>query len=125
VNLYMKIVLLIALSVIEMNCAKSGVDPTPVVPPAPVTNDMDFWLTKADQSVNLQKQTVVLGFGTTYNMYPNIEIDDTQTFQRVDGFGYTLTGGSAQVINSLAPAKKQELLQELFGAGSTSISISI
>jgi glucosylceramidase len=124
VKLYMKVVLLIALLVIEVNCGKSGVDPTPVVPPAPVTNDMDFWLTKADQSVSLQKQTVVLGFGTTYNMYPNIEIDDTQTFQRVDGFGYTLTGGSAQVINLLAPAKKQELLQELFGASSTSISIS-
>lgn len=124
VKLNMKFLLLIALALIQVRCGKSGVDPTPVVPPAPVTNDVDFWLTKGDQTINLQKQTTVLGFGTTYNMYQNIEVDDTQTFQTVDGFGYTLTGGSAQVINLLSAAKKQELLQELFGNSTTSISIS-
>lgn len=120
----MKFILLIALALIQVKCGKSGVDPTPIIPPVTVTNDVDFWLTKGDQTVNLQKQTTVLGFGTTYNMYQNIEIDDTQTFQTVDGFGYTLTGGSAQIINSLSAAKKQELLQELFGKSATSISIS-
>lgn len=119
-----KFILLIALALLQVRCGKSDVDPTPVVPPTPVTNDVDFWLTKGDQTINLQKQTTVLGFGTTYNMYPNIEVDDTQTFQTVDGFGYTLTGGSAQVINLLSAAKKQELLQELFGKSATSISIS-
>jgi len=124
VKLNTKLVLLISLALIQVKCGKSGVDPIPVTPPVTVTNDMDFWLTKGDQTVTLQKQTTVLGFGTTYNMYPNIEVDDTQTYQTVDGFGYTLTGGSAQVINSLSLAKKQELLQELFGTSSTSISIS-
>jgi len=124
VKLNMKFVLLIALALIQVKCGKSDVDPTPVIPPVTVTNDVDFWLTKGDQTINLQKQTTVLGFGTTYNMYANIEIDDTQTFQTVDGFGYTLTGGSAQVINLLSAAKKQELLQELFGKSATSISIS-
>jgi len=124
VKLNMKLVLLMALAVFQIKCGKSGIDPTPVVPPVTVTNDVDFWLTKGDQTVNLQKQTTVLGFGTTYNMYANIEVDDTQTFQAVDGFGFTLTGGSAQVINSLSAAKKQELLQELFGTSATSISIS-
>jgi len=85
---------------------------------------MDFWLTKGDQSVLLQKQNVVLGFGTTYNTYSNIEVDESQTYQSVDGFGYTLSGGSAQVINGLAVAKKQELLQELFGSSATSIGLS-
>jgi len=124
VKLNMKFILLIALALIQVRCGKSGVDPTPVIPPVTVTNDVDFWLTKGDQTVNLQKQTTVLGFGTTYNMYQNIEVDDTQTFQTIDGFGYTITGGSAQVINSLSAAKKQELLQELFGKSATSISIS-
>jgi len=124
VKLNMKLVLLMALAVFQIKCGKTGIDPTPVVPPVTVTNDVDFWLTKGDQTVNLQKQTTVLGFGTTYNMYANIEVDDTQTFQAVDGFGFTLTGGSAQVINSLSAAKKQELLQELFGTSATSISIS-
>ncbi|HEY3388125.1 MAG TPA: glycoside hydrolase family 30 beta sandwich domain-containing protein [Prolixibacteraceae bacterium] len=123
-KLNIKYIVLIVLVVIQIKCGKSGVDPTPVPPPPPVTNDVDFWLTKSDQTITLQKQTTVLGFGTNYNMYPTIEVDDTQTFQTVDGFGYTLTGGSAQVINLLSAAKKQELLQELFGSGSNSISIS-
>ena len=90
VKLNMKLVLLMALAVFQIKCGKTGIDPTPVVPPVTVTNDVDFWLTKGDQTVNLQKQTTVLGFGNTYNLYANIEVDDTQTFQAVDGFGFTL-----------------------------------
>ena len=115
---------LIILAAFLVKCGKSGDSPAPTPDPIPVTNDMDLWLTKADQTVKLEKQTAVLGFGTTYNMYPNIEVDDNQTFQTIDGFGYTFTGGSAEVISLLSPAKKQELLQELFGTGNNAISIS-
>ncbi len=107
-----------------LGCKKPGNKTPPPPPPPPVTNEVDFWLTKGDQSVKLQKQSTVLGFGTNYNVYPTIEIDESSTFQTVDGFGYTLTGGSAQVINQLNAQTKQELLQELFGKGNTSISIS-
>ena len=57
-------------------------------------------------------------------MYPNIEVDATQTFQTIDGFGFTLTGGSAQSINKLNSQKRNELLQELFGKNDNSIAIS-
>lgn len=108
-----------------LSCKKPGtkVTPPPVVPPV-VTNEVDFWLTKGDQSVKLEKQSAVLGFGTNYNLYPTIEVDESSTFQTIDGFGYTLTGGSAQVINQLNAQTKKDLLQELFGNGSTSISVS-
>jgi glucosylceramidase len=96
---------------------------TPMQPPQ-VVNEIDFWLTKSDQSVKLQKQPVVLGFATASNMYPTIEVNETNAFQTVDGFGYTLTGGSAEVINQLNAQARQELLQELFGAAANSISIS-
>lgn len=119
-----KYLLIMALAVIQINCHKTAVTTDPVPVPITVTNEVDFWLTKGDQSVTLQKQTTVLGFGTTYNIYPTIEVDDNQTFQTVDGFGFTLTGGSAQVINSLSPVIKQQLLQELFGSATSSISIS-
>jgi len=120
----MRFVLVTSVTVFLLACAKSADNPAPHPDPKPVTNDVDLWLTKADQSVKLEKQTAVLGFGTTYNMYSNIEVDDNQTFQSIDGFGYTLTGGSAQVINLLSATKKQELLQELFGTANNSISIS-
>ena len=98
--------------------------PETPTPPTSTTNDMDFWLTKADRSAELQKQAAVLGFGTTPNAFVNIEVDDNQTFQTIDGFGFTLTGGSAQVINELETSKKAELLDELFGNSASSIGIS-
>lgn len=107
------------------NCNKqNNEDNNPLPEPPVVTNEVDFWLTKADQSVKLQKQSGILAFGSAYNNYSNIEVNDAQTFQTVDGFGFSLTGGSAQVINSLNANKKQELLQELFGANGNGISIS-
>jgi O-glycosyl hydrolase len=124
----MTVFFLMILTSIQLSCSSSNdvADPTPITPVVPpvVTNDVDFWLTKGDQTAILQKQTAVLGFGTTYHMYSNIEVDDSQTFQTIDGFGFTLTGGSAQVINQLTAQKKQELLQELFGSNANSISIS-
>lgn len=125
-NKIMKYFILVTLTMLLSKCSSSSGEATPTpIPPTPVvTNEVDFWLTKGDQTVKLQKQSTVLAFGTTYNIYPNIEVDESQTFQTIDGFGYTLTGGSAEVINQLSADKKQELLQELFGSNETSIGIS-
>ncbi|GGC93471.1 glucosylceramidase [Flavobacterium lutivivi] len=92
--------------------------------PTPTTNDVTFWLTKGNETVKLQKQNTVLGFTTNPNSYSTIEVNQNQTFQTIDGFGYTLTGGSAEVINQLGDSKKQELLQELFGNSENAISVS-
>lgn len=99
-----------------------GTTPLPVNPPP--TNEVDFWLTKSDQSVRLQKQTNILAFGNPLNQYPIIEVDEKISYQSIDGFGYTLTGGSAEVINSLNASTKQQLLQELFGTTNESIHVS-
>jgi len=117
--------LILTIFVISLgNCS----DPDNVIKPIPeppvAVNEMDFWLTKADQSAKLQKQSGILAFGNTVNNYPSIEIGSSQTFQTIDGFGFTLTGGSGQIINSLTAGKKQELLQDLFGTKENSISIS-
>ncbi|MDO9274884.1 MAG: glycoside hydrolase family 30 beta sandwich domain-containing protein [Lutibacter sp.] len=106
------------------NCSKQNNVDNPLPEPPSTTNEVDFWLTKADQSVKLQKQSGILAFKDSYNNYPNIEVNESQTFQTVDGFGFSLTGGSAQVINSLNADKKQVLLQELFGANENAISIN-
>jgi len=109
------------------SCSKGssgGGTVTPPPPPPPATNDVDFWLTKSDQSVLLQKQSTVLSFGTAANSNPNIDVDTTQTYQTIDGFGFTLTGGSAYVINLLNATDKTNLLNEIFGNGANSIGIS-
>lgn len=93
-------------------------------PPPNSFSDVAFWLTKGDQTVLLEKQTAAFLFNRVPNTFENIEVDDTQTFQTIDGFGYTLTGGSVAIINSLTPSKKQELLQNLFGSSTNDIGIS-
>ncbi|MDN3693486.1 glycoside hydrolase family 30 beta sandwich domain-containing protein [Chryseobacterium tructae] len=86
-------------------------------------NEIQYWLTKGDESIKLQPQASTR-FVNTPNTLQNIEIDDNQKFQYIDGFGYTLTGGSVEVINRLSPAKRKALLNELFGSDKNSISIS-
>src|SRR6185312_13143120 len=50
--------------------------------------------------------------------------DTTTTYQTIDGFGYCLTGGSAQLIEGLPASQRQALEQELFTADSTHIGVS-
>ena len=88
------------------------------------SDSIEFWLTQSDQSALLQKQSAKLSFSTKRNNYPVIIVDETQSFQSIDGFGYTLTGGSAFVINWLNKQEKSKLLQELFGTDENSIGIS-
>ena len=119
---------LLLLCFIQLNfsCANSPeVEPDETGSVLPTTNsEVDFWLTKGNQTEKLKKQTTVLNFASRSNVYQNIEVNESQTFQTIDGFGYTLTGGSAQVINTLTTSKKQELLQEVFGNGTNSIGVS-
>jgi glucosylceramidase len=105
-------------------CSKKASSSGNTVTTPPATNDVNFWLTAGDQSSLLQKQGTTLSFGTNSNAYPFIDVDSTQTFQTIDGFGFTLTGGSAYVINQMNTASKAALLQELFGNDNSSISIS-
>lgn len=106
------------------NCSKNkkpGDDNPPVMP---VTNGITVWITKGDKSALLQKQNNKLAFTSATNTFPTVEVDSSLSYQTVDGFGYTLTGGSAYLINRLSAAEKTSLLQELFGSSENSIGIS-
>lgn len=124
INKKTQILFLATLLGVLSGCAQSSGDAGPDPEPTPVTNEVDFWLTKGNGTTKLEKQSVVLGFTTKTNIYPNIEVNDSQTYQTVDGFGYTLTGGSAEAINQLDISKKQELLQELFGSAANAIAVN-
>jgi len=122
-----------ALMVLMMSCAKSGAGNTnpggPSKPdssgPAPVlSSDVIFWLTKGDQSVLLKRQNVSLNFTAVTNGNPVILVDSTRTYQSIDGFGYALTGGSAYLINRLAPTDRAAILKELFTTDSNNIGVS-
>ena len=117
-----------SMQVSSSGCKKSSnpgtVDSIPTPPPTPGNPDVLSWKTSSDETILLQSQSIILSFGTTNNNNATIEVDSTQTYQAIDGFGYTLTGGSAYVINHLPVTDKQNLMKELFGNDNNSISIS-
>jgi len=125
---------LCSLLFLQLNCSSSSddggkTDPTPTPNPETGINEVDFWLTTGDQSARLAKQNTVLSFTDAANSYATIEVNEGSTYQTVAGFGYTLTGGSVQTINTLNASRKQELLQDLFnptsGIGVSYLRLSI
>lgn len=107
----------------KKNKGSANIDP--VIPPATSdSTDVSLWLTQGDGLIKFQKQAVRLLFQTTSGSSNVIEVDTTQTYQSIDGFGYTLTGGSATLIRSLPAATQDALLNELFRWDSTNIGVS-
>lgn len=83
-----------------------------------------FCFAQTETFLSLPKQKSF--FQKTENLYSDfngakIVLHPEQTFQSIDGFGFTLTGGSAQLIQALEPVKRAALLQELFGKNGISI----
>ncbi|TDO21841.1 glycoside hydrolase family 30 protein [Pedobacter duraquae] len=118
------LIFITALSCSKKNAAVTPVDP-PVVPPVvPVTSEVALWITRGDQSVKLQKQNIALNFSSSMNTDPVIDVDESQVFQTIDGFGYTLTGGSATLINTMGATEKDALLKELFSNDDNAIGVN-
>ncbi|HEY8688569.1 MAG TPA: glycoside hydrolase family 30 beta sandwich domain-containing protein [Chitinophagaceae bacterium] len=124
------LILAIVFCLLSSGCAKSndgGTTPItpPPPPPPPVTpTGISYWLTTGDRTNLLSKQTTALPFDMVSNSLPDINVDSTQKFQTVDGFGYTLTQGSASVIYSLSASDRTSLLTEIFGSNDNSIGVS-
>jgi glucosylceramidase len=97
--------------------------------PGQTSREVHLWLTNADKSALFEEQKPFLKFDNatsqkpTSEQEPAIEIDD-QKKQTIDGFGFALTGGSAQHLARMDAAKRAALLHELFGADGKNIGIS-
>jgi glucosylceramidase len=83
-----------------------------------------YWLTTPDQTQLLQQQPSGLAFKKGVGAGPVIEVDDKQRFQTMDGFGYCLTGGSAELLQAMSAPERAKLLRELFGADANGIGVS-
>ena len=81
-----------------------------------------FWLTDPKSGILFQKQAEPSsgsGIPTAqFNLYPD------STFQSMDGFGFTLSQGSASHLLAMSDSARQSVLQELFGSGEKDIRIS-
>lgn len=98
-------------------------DPAPDIPENPADGDVRVIVTSGDRS-RLLAEMDGLQFGETYSTTSTITVNSSETYQEIDGFGFTLTEGSAEVIMSLTSEKQEELLQDLFNP-ETGIGVSV
>jgi len=105
-------------------CGIQCEDNNEVKPSPPPSNYKKLlYLTKPDQSVLFAEQanSVLIGKIEGKN---TIAIDTNITYQEMDGFGYTLTGGSALLLSKMSKDKRAQLLTELFDTEGNNIGIS-
>jgi glucosylceramidase len=87
-------------------------------------NDVAVWLTTPDRKSLFAKQPAPLHFEKSAAAAPVIEINDRQKYQKMDGFGLALTGGSAQLLMRMDASQRTQLIHELFGTEDGDIGIS-
>ena len=82
------------------------------------------YVTTLDQSQLLAESELYQTQSKSSEQLPVIQINPGKTYQKMDGFGYTLTGGSAMHIHNMKDDARHALLKELFGRDASSIGVS-
>lgn len=88
--------------------------------------DVEFWLTDPSQGIKFQIQDS-LTFQTEGNTQAaglTIQINPETSYQEIDGFGFTLSQGSAIHLLGMSDSARKTLLEELFGKKGSQISTS-
>jgi glucosylceramidase len=91
---------------------------------AQAQKDVSLWLTNPDRSALFQEQTPPIAFTSAPATNQMIDVDAAKTCQTMDGFGFALTGGSAQLIMKMDPAARAALLKNLFADNDDNIGVS-
>jgi glucosylceramidase len=99
---------------LSVSCAVSAQEPA----------DAHQWLSTTDRSALVTEQKDPLHFSSSTNDSPTIEVNDVQQFQTMDGFGFALTGGSAQLLMRMQPGPRAAVLKELFAFGGDALGVS-
>lgn len=82
------------------------------------------WITRTDRSQLFAHQPIGIAFTPKTRATAIITVNPAETFQSIDGFGFALTGGSAQAIIRMSTKARTNLLTEVFGTASNQDGIS-
>jgi glucosylceramidase len=85
---------------------------------------IEGWITRDANALLQPMQPVAFSRSSPQEALPTIEVDDSRTFQPIEGFGFALTGGSAYLLAGLPAADRAELLEELFGLTEDAVGLS-
>jgi glucosylceramidase len=85
---------------------------------------IEGWVTRDANSLLQPMRPAAFSRSLPQDALPTIDIDESRIFQPIEGFGFSLTGGSAYLLAGLAAADRADLLQELFGLTDASVGLS-
>lgn len=86
---------------------------------------IEAWITNADRSALFEKQADPISFSNRDSRRGTaIVIDDAQPLQPIDGFGFALTGGSAELMMKMSASERSKLIHELFETNENNVGIS-
>jgi len=89
------------------------------------TGMIESWITNPDRSALFEKQPENISFSERNNgRGSTIVVDDLQNMQPVDGFGFALTGGSAELLMKMSSGERAKILKELFAWDDKNIGVS-
>ncbi len=86
-------------------------------------NTVQYWSTTSDRSQLLTRHTAAMQ-PIAGEKETGIVVDESKKYQAIDGFGFALTGGSAQLVIRMDAADRKKLLAEVFGNRSGGIAVS-
>lgn len=86
---------------------------------------IEAWITNGDRSALFEKQSETIPFSTRNGRGgAAIVIDENQAFQSIDGFGFALTGGSAELMMKMNATERNKLIHELFETDENNVGVS-
>jgi len=86
---------------------------------------IESWITNPDRSALFEKQPeVTFSEKNSRRGGSTIIIDDSHQMQTIDGFGFALTGGSAELLMKMSSGERAKILKELFAWDEKNIGVS-
>lgn len=87
--------------------------------------EIEAWVTRPDRSALFLKMPEKIAFSENgRGRGLPIVIDESHTMQTIDGFGFALTGGSAELMMKMSPAARKELITDLISGSDDNIGVS-
>jgi len=102
----------------------------PLASAAQSAPNAQLWLTTVDRSSVFALQPAPLEFSSSGETLPTVTVNDMQQFQPIEGFGFAITCGSAQLLMRMSADKRSALLKQIFspegdGIGASYIRVTI
>ncbi|MDR1527370.1 MAG: glucosylceramidase [Dysgonamonadaceae bacterium] len=86
--------------------------------------EIEAWITTANRSSLFVKQDKPFLFGNERGRGSVIIVDERQSYQSIDGFGFAMTEGSAFHLHRMSQPERTKILKELFATDANHIGIS-